>query len=83
MSITIKRVTFKHFEPGQAIGVASPRLSWRFAGDAKDWYQRSYDIRLTRKGREQTFHVETHESVLVPWPDSPLQYEWPSRDTMA
>jgi alpha-L-rhamnosidase len=73
MSITIKRVTFKHFEPGQAIGVASPRLSWRFAGDAKDWYQRSYDIRLTRKGREQTFHVETHESVLVPWPDSPLQ----------
>jgi alpha-L-rhamnosidase len=73
MPVTLERVTFEHYEPGQAVGIPSPRLSWRFSGSTKDWQQKSYDLRITRDGKTETLHVDSGESVLVPWPSAALR----------
>jgi alpha-L-rhamnosidase len=73
MSLAIDRVTFEHYQPGQAVGLACPRISWRFRGDSKNWHQRAYDIQIHRSGISRPFHVVSSQSVLVPWPDAPLR----------
>lgn len=37
------------------------------------WVQTGYEVEVIRAGRTQTFRVDSNESVLVPWPDKPLQ----------
>ncbi|WVR08374.1 hypothetical protein IAU60_005429 [Kwoniella sp. DSM 27419] len=63
---SIERVTFEHYlEP---LGVnPSPRLSWRLRPGPRDWLQEEYEIEL-----ERTYHVKSSDSILVPWPGSPL-----------
>lgn len=72
MTVTITKLSFDHYEPGAAVGTATPRLSWRFGGDASNWKQASYEVKITRPSGANTFKVSSDESVLVPWPDRPL-----------
>lgn len=55
------------------MGIASPRLSWRFSSSTQDWRQRSYELRVTGNGKRETFQVDSSESVLVPWSSAPLK----------
>ncbi|KAH8819234.1 glycoside hydrolase family 78 protein [Xylogone sp. PMI_703] len=64
--------TFEHHPDGLGIGHSKPRLSWRFSGDASDWLQESYDLEVKRQGKTDLFHVESQNSVLVPWPGDAL-----------
>ncbi|ORY23704.1 putative rhamnosidase [Naematelia encephala] len=73
MSVSIERVSCEHFLSGFGIDTPSPRLSWRFKGDVKDWKQQSYELRIETLGTTQEYHVESEESILVPWPASSLR----------
>ncbi|CAK7232439.1 hypothetical protein SEUCBS140593_008260 [Sporothrix eucalyptigena] len=61
---------------GLGIGTPSPRLSWRFLlGDAEtdnDWTQTGYDLEVQRGTSTEEYHVDSSDSVLVPWPSAPL-----------
>lgn len=66
----ITDLRFEHHPEPLGIGEATPRISWRIAGGASDWYQSAYEIRTTdgwTSGR-----VVSDESHLVPWPARPL-----------
>lgn len=69
--ISISRLSCEHYE--LPLGIDSrhskPRLSWRFAGTAKNWRQASYTLEITFKNSApQTYTVSSSASVLVPWP---------------
>jgi alpha-L-rhamnosidase len=71
---TILSLSCEHSRDGFATPVSRPRLSWRFAGDAPDWVQKSYEIKIiSSDGRIQEFSVTSPESILQPWPGSPLK----------
>ncbi|WWC90341.1 uncharacterized protein L201_005274 [Kwoniella dendrophila CBS 6074] len=75
MSVQIEAVQAEHHESGFAIAHPSPRLSWRFGStDIEDWKQISYEIIVQREGNddEEQYHVDSEQSVLVPWPSKPL-----------
>jgi alpha-L-rhamnosidase len=73
MSVSIAKVSIEHHHDGFGIFRPSPRLSWRFNSTAqRNWTQASYDISIQRKGEEEIYHVDSEESVLVPWPSTPL-----------
>jgi alpha-L-rhamnosidase len=73
--IEIERVTFEHHggTENRGIGEKAPRISWRFSGEAKNWTQSAYEIEILRDNRTQIFGVNSSESVLVPWPTTPLK----------
>lgn len=75
--VEVYSVTFEHHRDSLGIGETSPRLSWKFKGDAKDWNQSSYDIEivfaLSEGSKTHLYHVNSSSSVLVPWPTNPLQ----------
>ncbi|KAF5015930.1 hypothetical protein F66182_12552, partial [Fusarium sp. NRRL 66182] len=63
---------------GFGIGTATPRLSWRFLTTADsglyDWKQNAYEVHIVRsESQDEIYHVTSNESVLVPWPSTPLQ----------
>ncbi|KGO40530.1 Bacterial alpha-L-rhamnosidase [Penicillium expansum] len=63
---------------GFGIGVATPRLSWRFLTPSdtsvKEWKQIAYEIQISRTSRPiETYQVTGDDSVLVPWPSEPLK----------
>jgi alpha-L-rhamnosidase len=74
--VKVLPVTFEHHRDAFGIGEPAPRLSWRFAGDDSNWIQASYDIEILRPSVDpatpEVFHVESRDSVLVPWPTAPL-----------
>jgi alpha-L-rhamnosidase len=76
-SIRVSSVTFEHHLTGFGVGHASPRVSWRFSTDnnIKNWSQESYEIQIVQHDNVEikTYHVESSESVLVPWPHQALQ----------
>ncbi|CAI7633525.1 unnamed protein product [Penicillium palitans] len=74
MPFSISKVSFEHHrdEP-LGIGEATPRISWRFNGSVANWEQSFYDLEICRASTgKRIFRVDSPESVLVPWPDSPL-----------
>jgi alpha-L-rhamnosidase len=75
--IEIHSLTFEHHRDSLGIGEATPRLSWKFKGDSKNWVQSSYHIEISSAALDasnpQTFHVDSCASVLVPWPTAPLR----------
>lgn len=74
MTVSIAALTAEHHHDGFGLFVSRPRLSWRFNGtDAKDWRQASYDLEIIRGGKSEGYHVDSSESVLVPWPFEPLR----------
>ncbi|OQE20847.1 hypothetical protein PENFLA_c015G02397 [Penicillium flavigenum] len=73
MALSLSQVSFEHHRTALGIGETSPRISWRFDGQVSDWYQKSYDIEVQKRGAAETFHVDSADSVLVPWPSDPLK----------
>ena len=55
--------------PAIAIGTASPRLSWHTVTSAPDWAQTAYEVEVAGSSCGR---VEGPESVLVPWPSTPV-----------
>lgn len=73
MSIEIAQLSVEHHESGFAIEKPSPRLSWRYkATEVEGWEQNAYEIVINRNDQEEKYRVESPQSVLVPWPSSPL-----------
>ncbi|KAI1127047.1 extracellular glycosyl hydrolase family 78 protein [Nemania abortiva] len=68
MAVSISQVSFEHHVTALGIGEASPRISWRFEGDAGNWSQSGYSIEVSRLGKTDVFDVNSSESVLVDWP---------------
>ncbi|KAF2252021.1 glycoside hydrolase family 78 protein [Trematosphaeria pertusa] len=75
MAVSISHLSFEHHLPAFGIAETQPRISWRFEGTAVDWEQTAYDIEITRglDGVPNVFNVNSSESILVPWPDIPLE----------
>ncbi|KAK1138750.1 hypothetical protein N8T08_002015 [Aspergillus melleus] len=74
MALSISQVSFEHHRAALGIAETTPRISWRFQGNVSDWEQSAYDLEIKRRGQEpDTFHVDSSNSVLVPWPSSPLK----------
>lgn len=73
MALSIPHVSFEHHRAALGIGETSPRISWRFQGNVSNWTQSSYELEIQRDNQTNTFPVDSSDSVLVPWPDDPLQ----------
>ena len=73
MSINIASVAFEHHRVALGIAQDRPRISWKFAGNIKGWVQGEYEIEISRSGKKENFRVPSENSVLVPWPSTPLQ----------
>ncbi|KAF2195871.1 glycoside hydrolase family 78 protein [Zopfia rhizophila CBS 207.26] len=75
MAVSISGLSFEHHYPAFGIAETEPRISWRFDGLAVDWEQTSYDLEIIRQpdGVPNVFNVNSSDSILVPWPDSPLE----------
>ena len=61
-------VRFEHHREALGIGEPSPRLSWQVAAEP-GWEQAAYELSIG----DSLFRVASPESVLVPWPASPLR----------
>ncbi|KAF4444269.1 hypothetical protein F53441_11177 [Fusarium austroafricanum] len=81
-SIKLSKPAFEHHSTGFGIAHSKPRISWKFlTTDATfNWIQKGYDIEITSlttptrpEGNTTTYHVESEQSVLVPWPAPPLE----------
>lgn len=74
MAVFISKLTFEHYRVPLGIGEARPRISWRFGGDAVNWVQSAYDIEISHEvGEPSIYHVNSANSLYVPWPTEPLQ----------
>ena len=73
--VVVDSVRFEHLRETLGIGFPQPRLSWTVKTSAENWLQAAYEIeaycadgtRCATTGR-----IVSAESVLVPWPFSPL-----------
>lgn len=73
MAVSIAQVSAEHHHDSFGLFTPVPRLSWRFSStEVKSWRQASYDVVITRNGKDESYHVDSAESLLVPWPSSPL-----------
>lgn len=73
MSVSIARLSVEQHHDGFGISNPSPRISWSFNSTTlKNWQQNSYDITILRNGKEESYHVNSSQSILVPWPSTPL-----------
>ncbi|CAJ2507101.1 Uu.00g082870.m01.CDS01 [Anthostomella pinea] len=70
MAVSISQVSFEHHRTALGIGETSPRISWRFEGNAPNWTQSRYTLEVQRHGQAAAdlFHINSSGSVLVPWP---------------
>ncbi len=74
-NVTIAEVRFEHHHDALGVGEARPRLSWIITTTTTGWRQSRYEIEAYGPGgqlRDQTGRVESNQSVLVPWPFTPL-----------
>ena len=73
MTVCIAQLSAEHHHDGFGIFVPSPRLSWRFKStNVKGWKQASYELWINRSGNEESYRINSAESLLVPWPSFPL-----------
>ncbi|KAI9901078.1 hypothetical protein N3K66_002895 [Trichothecium roseum] len=72
MAVSIAALGFEHHRSALGIAETEPRITWRFAGDAQDWEQTSYDLEVTRGSDTKSHTVESPDSLLVEWPEDPL-----------
>lgn len=74
MSVSIARITAEHHETGFALDTPNPRLSWRFRStEVEGWVQKGYEVKVKRNDHEEFYQVDSDQSLLVPWPSSPLR----------
>jgi alpha-L-rhamnosidase len=69
------KLQVEHLRETLGIGTPRPQLSWIVETNVQGWYQSSYEIeeyRTDGKLIDQTGRVESDQSVLIPWPFSPL-----------
>jgi alpha-L-rhamnosidase len=78
MEVSIDHVNLEHYRHALGIRQDRPRISWRFAGDAKNWTQAEYEVEVVRSGHCHSFRQSSEASVLVPWPDTPLKVGEPA-----
>ncbi|RSL83202.1 hypothetical protein CEP51_004633 [Fusarium floridanum] len=75
-SPNISKVRFEHHHTGLGVDTSIPRLSWSFEASESTlqaWTQTSYDVEVLFASEEpQIFHIQSDQSVLVPWPARPL-----------
>ncbi|UKA64359.1 family 78 glycoside hydrolase catalytic domain [Arthrobacter sp. FW306-04-A] len=65
-------VTFEHLREPLGIGTGTPRISWKTSAEP-GWVQQAYQFTVTTEsGTWTSERIESPESVLVPWPASPL-----------
>ena len=74
----LTKPSFDHHPDGFGIGNCRPRISWRFLSTPVTiaaWTQTSYEIQLERPlgSKPTSYHVESDQNVLVPWPAEPLE----------
>ncbi|KAL4789338.1 bacterial alpha-L-rhamnosidase-domain-containing protein [Aspergillus venezuelensis] len=74
---TLTTPSFEQHPTGFGIGVAAPRISWRFLSTlstVQNWEQSAYDIEVVHlPGSEvERYHFQSPSSILVPWPSRPL-----------
>ncbi|KAE8154277.1 bacterial alpha-L-rhamnosidase-domain-containing protein [Aspergillus avenaceus] len=72
MAVSISQLSFEHHREALGIAESEPRISWRFEGLAANWTQTGYDVEVTRNGTQHVFSSNSSDSILVPWPDVPL-----------
>ena len=73
--VAVAKVRFEHLSDALGIGTARPRLSWMVETSTADWLQAAYEIEAYAEDGHlygRTGRIESSESVLVPWPFSPL-----------
>ncbi|MGY1604176.1 glycoside hydrolase family 78 protein [Geodermatophilus sp. SYSU D00815] len=71
-TVTVSAPRFEHHREALGIGEAEPRLSFRVQAPA-DWRQQAYEVETTSEsGRWSSGRIPGAESVLVPWPATPL-----------
>ncbi|KAF7712798.1 Alpha-L-rhamnosidase [Penicillium ucsense] len=74
---SIASVSFEQHASGRGIGVSRPRISWTFTANEeteRDWVQTAYTLEIARNSDPpESHHVQSAESVLVPWPSHPLR----------
>ena len=75
MHVKILNVRAEHRVDAFGIGTSRPRLSWIVEGDDASFEQQVYEICSLDPDdgdAELTSHVDSNDSVLVPWPFEPL-----------
>ena len=71
--VLIKRLSVEHHHDAFGIFHREPRLSWSFdSTSVKGWQQTHYDVAISRNGKDESYRIRSPQSVLVPWPSSPL-----------
>ena len=71
--VRVQHLALEHHRIPLGIGEAAPRVSWQSLAPS-DWKQHSYEIRTSRQvGVQTSGRIQSAESVLVPWPFSPLE----------
>lgn len=80
--VKVKSLRFEHHPDTDPLGIgtAEPRLSWGFAGEAKNWKQTSYELEISKPGQSEgeKIRADTDKSLFIPWPSKPLR----SRETV-
>ncbi|MCO5188318.1 MAG: glycoside hydrolase family 78 protein [Anaerolineae bacterium] len=74
--ITSVTLQVEHLREFLGIGTSAPRLSWIVETTIQNWYQSGYEVESHHEDDGsiyRTGRVESDQSVLVPWPFSPLQ----------
>ncbi|CAL5869507.1 uncharacterized protein PFLUO_LOCUS3737 [Penicillium psychrofluorescens] len=75
LSVYPSAPAFEHHPDGLGVQHAQPRISWRFSsngGGSGEWIQQAYELKISRNESIETHYFESEQSVLVPWPSSPL-----------
>ena len=75
-SKTQLKLRVEHRQDAFGIGMDQPRLSWLVETELQNWQQAGYEIEAYDADGQlirQTGHVDSDQSVLVPWPFDPLQ----------
>lgn len=74
-AVIIARIQFEQNRDALGIGRARPRVSWRVETARTNWHQVAYEMEAydsAKQLRGQTGRVASNQSVLVPWPFTPL-----------
>jgi len=69
------KLQVEHLRETLGVGTSRPRLSWIVETDIQNWYQSGYQIESCNTDGKllvQTGRIESDQSVLIPWPFTPL-----------
>lgn len=69
------KLQVEHLRETLGVGTPRPRLSWIVETDIQNWYQSGYQIESCNADGKlivQTGRIESDQSVLIPWPFTPL-----------